>query len=321
MMLPITFCSLLIVSMALLLGSTRPERLSKSLRQRLIVIRDTVDKAGFDGSGASIANQDQRAWAQRIADASNRLAVLRELSRLLLIAGGDYTLLAFLTVSAVLAVASPLLVLLAHGGSMLALGMFPGGAGAPYLLLRWRSSRRLRKFNTLMPEAIELMARSLRAGHSLVAALEMIAAQSKKPLGSEFDRVFQQQKIGVPLREALLEMTRRIPSSDLLFLVTAILIQRESGGDLTHILDRTSHVIRERARIRGEVQVHTAQGRLTGWILSALPLLLLGVLSLLDPGYVQPLFHDPFGQKLLRGAAVMIVVGAFLIRRIVDIRV
>ena len=165
------------------------------------------------------------------------------------------------------------------------------------------------------------MARSLRAGHAVGAAIEIVAEQGAQPLASEFDRVFQQQRFGLRFRDALLEMADRVPSPDLHFLITAILVIRETGGDLPDILDRTSEVIRERVRIAGEVRVHTAQGRLTGWILSLLPLALLLLINIIDPGYSKLLFHDPTGIKMLYAGAGCMLTGAFVISRIVKVEV
>lgn len=153
------------------------------------------------------------------------------------------------------------------------------------------------------------------------SAIEVVAEQAPEPIGSEFARCAQQQRFGIPFRESMLEFTDRVPSQDMYFLVTAILVQKETGGDLTEILDRTTEVIRERVRIAGEVKTHTAQGRLTGWILSGLPIALLGIVSVMSPHYAEPLFHDPMGQKLLYAAGGLIAMGSFVIQKIVDIKV
>ena len=148
-----------------------------------------------------------------------------------------------------------------------------------------------------LADAIELIARALRAGHSMGSAIEIVAEQSAEPLGSEFAIVFQQQKFGIPFRDALLQLGDRVPSKDLHFLITAILVQKETGGDLTEMLDRTTRVIRERIRIEGEIRTYTAQGRLTGWILSCLPIVMLVLINLITPGYSHILFHDPTGAE------------------------
>jgi tight adherence protein B len=149
----------------------------------------------------------------------------------------------------------------------------------------------------------------------------MIAQQSKEPLSSEFASCFQQQKFGIPFRDAMLTMGERVPDPDLQFFITAVLVQKETGGDLTEILDRTTRLIRDRVRIKGEIQSYTAQGRLTGWILSALPVILLVVMNLLSPGYSDVLFTDPLGKLLLTAGAVAIAIGGFIISKIVDIKV
>jgi tight adherence protein B len=165
------------------------------------------------------------------------------------------------------------------------------------------------------------MARCLLAGHSMGSSIELIGEQSPEPLAFEFVQVFQQQRLGLQFREALLQMGKRIPSRDLQFLITAILVQKETGGDLTQILQRAAHVIRERVRIEGEVRTHTAQGRLTGWILALLPIIMLLLINIVSPGYSGLLFHDPTGQKMLCAGGVLIVIGGLIIRKIVDIKV
>ncbi len=206
---------------------------------------------------------------------------------------------------------------------MLSIALPVGAAGAfvPFLFLLFLRSRRVKKFNEVLPDAMDLMARALRAGHSLSSSIEVIAVQSPEPLGGEFALCFQQQKYGVPFREAILAVGERVPSDDLQFFITAMLVQKETGGDLTEILDRTTRLIRERIRIQGEIMTHTAQGRLTGWILSLMPVGMLVLLNCISPGYSDPLFHTPIGQKLLVASGVTILIGGYIIGRIVDIKV
>ncbi len=206
---------------------------------------------------------------------------------------------------------------------MLALAFFTGAAAAfaPFLFLIFLRSRRLKKFNELLPDAIDLMSRALRAGHSLSSSIEVIAVQSPEPLGGEFALCFQQQRYGVPFREAILAVGQRVASDDLQFFITAMLVQKETGGDLTEILDRTTRLIRERVRIQGEIMTHTAQGRLTGWILSLMPLGMLILLNFISPGYSDPLFHTQIGQKLLFVSGIAVLIGGYIIGRIVDIKV
>jgi tight adherence protein B len=169
-----------------------------------------------------------------------------------------------------------------------------------------------------MPEAIDMLARALRAGHSVVGALEMLAENAQEPVASEFGEVFKQLNLGLPMRDALLQLLERVPSADLRVLVTAIMVQKDTGGNLVEILDRTVFVIRERLRIHGEIQVQTAQGRLTGWILTALPVVMMALLNAVNPGYSSVLFHEPFGRKLLYISLGMLMTGGLIIRQLVN---
>jgi tight adherence protein B len=163
-----------------------------------------------------------------------------------------------------------------------------------------------------------MMARALRAGHSVVGAIGMLAENAREPAATEFGEVFKQQNLGLPLRDALLQLLDRVPSADLRVLVTAILVQKDTGGNLAEILDRAAFVIRERLRIQGEIQTQTAQGRLTGWILSALPVGMMFLLNVVNPGYSTILFSDPLGRKLIYLSLGMLAIGSFFIRQIVN---
>jgi len=194
----------------------------------------------------------------------------------------------------------------------IALGFLPWG------LLSFKRKRRISAFNAALAESIDMMARALRAGHSVVGAMGMLAENAQEPAATEFGEIFKQQNLGLPLRDAMLQLLDRVPSPDLRVLVTAILVQKDTGGNLAEILDRTVFVIRERLRIQGEIQTQTAQGRLTGWILSALPLVMMVLLNVLNPGYSRILLTDPLGRKLIYFSVGMLAVGAFLIRHIVN---
>lgn len=204
--------------------------------------------------------------------------------------------------------------------SMLLIDLAAGAALSvlPYALLSFKRSRRINAFNGALAESIDMLARALRAGHSVVGAMEMLAENAPEPAGSEFKEIFTQLNLGLPMRDALLQLLDRVPSADLRVLVTAILVQKDTGGNLAEILDRTVFVIRERLRIQGEIQTQTAQGRLTGWILSALPIAMMILLNLVNPGYSSVLFHDPFGRKLIYVSLGMLAVGSLIIRRIVN---
>ena len=188
----------------------------------------------------------------------------------------------------------------------------------PWGLLALKRGRRISAFNAALAECIDMMARALRAGHSVVGAIGMLAENAREPAATEFGEVFKQQNLGLPLRDALLQLLDRVPSADLRVLVTAILVQKDTGGNLAEILDRAAFVIRERLRIQGEIQTQTAQGRLTGWILSALPIGMMLLLNVVNPGYSSILFSDPLGRKLIYLSLGMLAIGSFFIRQIVN---
>jgi tight adherence protein B len=195
------------------------------------------------------------------------------------------------------------------------------GLVSPFLLLVFHRAQRLRQFNAALPDSIDLLGRALRAGHSVASAIEVVSEQGQEPVASEFGEVFRAQNFGLPFRDAMLQLAERVPSSDLRFLVTAMMVQKETGGNLTEILDRTTYVIRERLRIQGEVKTKTAQGRLTGVILALLPIILGILINIINPDYGKPLFTDPLGKKMLYAGVGLISIGAFFINKIVKIEV
>jgi tight adherence protein B len=194
-------------------------------------------------------------------------------------------------------------------------------ANAPYLSLVAKRKARLHRFATVLPDAIDLLARALRAGHAVTAAIEMVAKEVPDPVGAEFRRVFEEQNFGLPLREALLNLAKRVPVADLQFLVTAMLVQKETGGNLAEVLDKAGAVIRERSRLLGQLRIYTAQGRLTGWILGLLPFIVFALMNFLNPGYAHTLIDDPIGRKAIWLGLGLMAIGVWMIRKIVDIKV
>jgi tight adherence protein B len=179
---------------------------------------------------------------------------------------------------------------------------------------------RIKKFTFHFPDALEMFARSLRAGHSFSGSIELVAQEMPNPVGPEFQKVFDEQNLGVSLREALIGMMERIDSMDVKFLVTAILIHRETGGNLAEIIDKISYVIRERFRIQGQLKIFTAQARLTGLILALLPVGAAFLIGIMNPGYLKPLWHEEIGRILVFVAVFLQIAGLLVIRRIVRIK-
>jgi len=189
---------------------------------------------------------------------------------------------------------------------------------APYGFISFKAARRMKKFNDGLPDSIDMMSRALQAGHSMTASINVIAEQAAEPVRSEFSEVFKQQNFGLPIRDAMGQMLERVPSQDLRVLVTAILVQKETGGNLVEILNRTSHTIRERLRIQGEIRTHTAQGRMTGYILCALPIVMLVVINFLNPGYSKVLMDTPTGHTISYIGVGLLITGGLIIRQIIN---
>lgn len=192
---------------------------------------------------------------------------------------------------------------------------------APFLFVLWKRHRRIRQFEERFPEALDLLGRAVRAGHAFTTGLEMIAKEASEPVASEFRKTFEEQNFGIPLRDALLNMSERIHSLDAKFFVTALLIQKETGGNLAEILDGLARVIRDRFRIYRDVRTKTAQGRLTAGILIALPPVMMLALGALNPHYMKILFTDPKGPIILLIAGIMQILGSVVIWKVIHFEV
>ena len=223
--------------------------------------------------------------------------------------------------SAVLGLGSYLLAGLFYAPFYIALPIGIGVGLLPLALVAWKRHRRLRKFEEHFPEALDLLGRAVRAGHAFTTGLEMISKECAEPLAGEFRTTFEEQNFGLPLRDTLLNLSERVPSMDVRFFVTALLIQKETGGNLAEILDGLSRVIRDRFRLYREVQVRTAQGRLTAAILIVLPIFMGITLSIINPAYMRVLFQDPKGPAILATAAGMQMLGSAVLWKIIHFEV
>jgi tight adherence protein B len=189
----------------------------------------------------------------------------------------------------------------------------------PLLYVRRKRSVRLQTFEEQFPEAIDLISRALRAGHALTTGLGMVADEIPAPVGSEFRRLYDEQNFGMSLPEAMRSMARRVPVLDARFFVTAVLTQRESGGNLSEVLDNLANVMRQRFKLKRQIRVISAHGRISSWVLSLLPPVLAGILFLLSPRFMAPLWEDPLGVRLVILAVVLQIVGTIIISRLVRI--
>jgi tight adherence protein B len=195
------------------------------------------------------------------------------------------------------------------------------GGIAPYSYTSYRRNKRFQKFEEMFPEAIDTLARAVRAGHAFTTALELIANELNEPVASEFRKLFEEQKFGLPVRDALMNLTERVPLVDVKFFVTAVMLQRETGGNLAEILDNLSYVIRERFKIMRQVRVYTAQGRLTMMLLMGLPPIIVVTMLAMNASFIQPLFTDPIGHTLIVSGICLQTIGYFVIRKIIQIQV
>jgi tight adherence protein B len=194
-------------------------------------------------------------------------------------------------------------------------------AAAPFVKLGMDAGKRMEKFDEQLPDALDLMTRSLRAGNPLMESFKFVSEEMKPPIAADFGRAWSNVNYGVSLKASLMDLLERTPSGSLRSLATAILVQRETGGNLAEILEKITKVMRDRARFQRRLRTLTAEGRMSGWVLGGIPFFLAGALSFTSPTYIATLFKDPEGQHLLMTSLVMIAVGAFWISRLTKLRV
>jgi tight adherence protein B len=214
--------------------------------------------------------------------------------------------------------------LVAAAALRMQIGWVVGGAvglAIPFFFLNVKRKRRMRAFEEGFPEGLDLISRALKAGHAFSTGLKMVADEMPEPIGPEFRKTFDEQNFGLPLKDALGNLTDRIPLLDVRFFSTAVLIQRETGGNLSEILENLAHVVRERFKILRQVRVYTAHGRLTGYVLLGLPAFLAIALAFINPEHMQLLFRERMGHIMLGSAVVMQTVGYFWIKQVVKIEV
>ncbi len=234
-------------------------------------------------------------------------------------ASATFALLAFVVVNRLLSAGMSEV----PGGALYAFGVAAAAAAGalmiPVSVLRFMRTRRMYKFEEQFPEALDLLSRALKAGHAFTTGIDMVGTEMPKPVGPEFRNLYDHQNFGMPMPDALKAFSDRVPVLDARFFVTAVLIQRESGGNLSEVLDNLAGVIRERFRVKRQMRVLSAHGRITGWILVCLPPVLGLVLMSVNPEHRRTMLGDPLGIQMLVGAAIMQVIGTLIIRKIVNV--
>jgi tight adherence protein B len=291
-------------------------------KRRMVGELRAIANEGFEkvGPGGQIFRSAilESPWLRPIA---SHMPALQDAELLLQQAQVSWSLPTLLLLSLGIALASGLSGLVLTRSFLVALPFAVIGAAAPTLYVRWRRNRRIAMFEELLPESIDLVGRALRAGHPLSSGFKMAADDGTEPVAGEFRRVFEEQRFGLPLQDSLLGMADRINLVDVRILVTAIMVQREVGGNLAEILDNLAAVIRARFTIRRQIRVYTAQGRMTGYLLALLPFMLFGLLYMINPEYMAVLFTDPIGKILVAVAILLQLAGFFWIRKIVNIEI
>ena len=286
--------------------------LDSALATESPVLRDQI---------VNLRKSDQLSGIPWINQKLQKLELGPQLYNLLHQADLKWTAGGLLSICAAFFVFSAFLVHWRFGSTLVAL---LGGAAfgfAPFAFVLFKRKKRFNAFQAGLPEALDLMVSALRAGHSLIAAMGLVSRECNDPVGCEFKSCFEEQNYGLELKTALDNMIARVPIQDLKIVSTAIMIQKESGGNLAEVLDKTAHVIRERFRLKRQIQVHTAQGRMTGIVLTLLPVVLAVALYFINPDMMSILWKRAIGIKLLYTAGAMIIVGGLIIRKIVNMDV
>jgi tight adherence protein B len=317
MSLILLFLLLLILLFGVLVYFLKPTSMEKAVEDQLASLE------GTESAPSKISNilKQETVRSGAIEDLARWLPWSDGATRLIKQAGRNWSFGSFSLISLIAGVVTYWIASLFSPIAAISVAFGVGAAVAPYVYLYIIREIRFRQFGNLLPEAVDLMSRGLRAGHSISAVLEMVGNEIAEPIGSEFRSLQGEQSLGLPMRDSLKNLVERVPINDLRFLATAILLQKESGGNLAQILDKTSSVLRERARLRGQLAIYTAQGRITGYILGAAPFIMFGIISLINHDYEKSLFTDPFGIKMLYFGLGMMVIGILAIRKIIDIEV
>ena len=312
------FILLLIVSFVVLLYLLRPTTTETAVQQHL----ENIGKnRSVEGDDTTILRRQALSAVPWLDEFLRGMPGSAEVARLIRQAGHSWQVSSLFLLSSVVTVGVALLASLAVPSIVLSIILGIGAGSLPYGFLLIARERRFRQCDAQIPEAVDLMARGLRAGHAVPAVLEMVGKEIAEPLAGEFRIVHEEQNLGLPLRDAMLNLVDRVPRDDMRFVTTAILLQKETGGNLAVILDKTAALARERSRLYGQLRIYTAQGRITGLILCVAPFVMCGILSLLSWKMERLLFTTPAGLKAIYIGAAMMVVGILLIRKIIDIKV
>ena len=292
---------------------------ARLLKERLTSERKTPERSADDE--LALLRDEQLSEIPALDSLLRRSERISALQKMLAQGGLDIKAGNFLGLSAAAAVAAAVVAYILAKRAEVAWFALVVGFVLPYGYASIMRNKRYEKFEELFPEAIDTLARAVRAGHAFTTALELITNEVAEPVGGEFRQLFEEQKYGMPVRDALMNLTERMPLVDVKFFVTAVMLQRETGGNLAEILDNLSYVIRERFKVQRQVRVYTAQGRLTMALLMGMPPIIVAVMVVVSPEFIHPLFADPIGHILLVAGISLQTMGYFVIRKIIRIQV
>jgi tight adherence protein B len=300
-------------------GRSDSSALKKTLDHRLLEVTGAARPAA-DGDDSLI--RTQATGPLPLLDRAARQAVQGvALERWVEQSGLRISISALLLIAFVIGLVAALIAARISNMTSVAVLAFFAAASLPFIVVRQKRRSRLYRFEEHFPEALDLISRAIRAGHAFTAGMKMVADEMGQPVGPEFRKSFEEQNFGMSLKDSLNHLALRVPLLDVRFFATAVLIQKETGGNLAEILDNLATVVRERFKIRRQVRTHTAHGRYTGYVLLALPPFLAVALMFLNPEHMELLFKDPIGQALIMGAIVMQSIGWFWIKQVVKIEV
>jgi tight adherence protein B len=314
----ILFVLCLVVSFGVLFFFLKPTKAERAVEQQLAGIQENRVVVT---EGPTILKEEQRSSAPWLDQRLLQLPGASTLSTLIKQGGQKWQLSTVFFSSLAAAIIVGWLGSIIFSSVGLGFLAALAAALAPCLYLYILRQVRFTKFDNLLPEAVDLMARGLRAGHAVNAVLEMVATEVADPVGAEFRTLHEQQILGLPARDAMMNLVHRMPSDDMRFLATAILLQKETGGNLVQILDKTAAVMRERSRLRGQLRIYTAQGRITGLILCIAPFIMFALIGVVNPSYEKVLFKEPLGQDMIYAGLTMMLIGILIIRKVIDIKV
>jgi len=318
----VAFCFLVILALLLFSIGFGLRFYEKQRRKRLVSMLRTVTENGEERHvNLLIDENDKREGTDEIIGALN---ISEKIGTTLFESGLDWTLTRLIVTSAATFSIGAIASLWIPGTTAIALRALGVGlcaAGLPFFYVSKKRAARIALLEQQLPDALDFLARSMRAGHAFTISLEMVGEEIHEPLGQEFRALFNEQNLGASLDRSFANFTRKVPIPDVRFFCSAVILQRQTGGNLSEILNRLSHIIRERFRLKGQVKAVSAHGRLTSTILTLLPIATLAGLMLTSPGYLEPMFENPLGKKIIAAGVIAQFLGNFFIRKIIKIKV